>query len=157
MNGRTQDTWPPKPFVVPLPGIFPPRTHLILDAVRRVTLVLQQDREEHLTVISSSSLTPSATKLLVALVQTYPEPCSYDLLFAALYPSHTHSKARLWDQDLALRPIRRGMWNLAPALKPLGLLVVSVRKHGYVLTGTTPLRLPSTAEGPLLPSASGRE
>ena len=111
-----------------LDPILPACTRLVVDPSSHVALLLYVDAEVPLCVLHAVRLTPSASDLLLALLQAYPDHCPYRTLFAALYPMDP------WDRQLATRPIRRAVVTLSRALQHLGLAVIALRRRGYVLT-----------------------
>lgn len=129
----------PTTWVFTLPGILPECAQIHLDSQTRIASVLHLGQEGSAPLLSSCQLTPSSTKIFLALLQAYPQHCSHQTLFAALYPAIEEEDSCLSDQAWSLRPIRRALITLAPALRTFGLEAVSLRGRGYVLTPATPL------------------
>ncbi|HEU5378023.1 MAG TPA: helix-turn-helix domain-containing protein [Ktedonobacteraceae bacterium] len=117
--------------VFALPEILPERVRVVLDVNSRMALLLDLDGEETAPLLHSSQLTPSAARVFLALLQAYPQHCSYQALLAVLYPSSPEGSSSAWDRHV--RPIRRALVALAPVLRAFGLEVVSLRGHGYLL------------------------
>lgn len=116
-----------------LPQLLP-NSQLLLDIHVHMVFLFCIKRTAIWLLSPSYRLTPSAARVFLVLLQAYPDYCSYRSLFQALYPpgqeQHDH---HIWQKDLILRPIRRALLALAPALRGLGLRVVSLRGQGYVL------------------------
>ena len=99
--------------VFALPEILPERVRVVLDVNSRMALLLNLDGEETAPLLHSFQLTPSAARVFLALLQAYPQHCSYQALLAVLYPSSPESPSSAWDHHV--RPIRRALVALAPA------------------------------------------
>ncbi|HEU5374834.1 MAG TPA: hypothetical protein VFV38_05305 [Ktedonobacteraceae bacterium] len=119
--------------VFALPHLLPEHTHLLLDVPTRTLMVLHQREGVATPSLTARALTPSATRVVLALLQTAPHPCSYQTLFTALYPDALPPEQPAWLQEPSIRPIRRALATLAPALHAFGLAVVALRGHGYQL------------------------
>ncbi|HEU5379291.1 MAG TPA: hypothetical protein VFV38_28040 [Ktedonobacteraceae bacterium] len=117
--------------VFALPEILPERVRVVLDVNSRMALLLNLDGEETTPLLHSFQLTPSAARVFLALLQAYPQHCSYQALLAVLYPSSPESPSSVWDHYV--RPIRRALVALAPVLRAFGLEVVALRGRGYLL------------------------
>lgn len=117
--------------VFTLPEILPERVQVILDVNARMALLLKLCGEETDPLLYAFQLTPSAARVFLALLQAYPQHCSYPALLAALYPSSPENPSSAWDHHV--RPIRRALVALAPVLRAFGLDVIALRGHGYLL------------------------
>jgi DNA-binding response OmpR family regulator len=128
--------------VFALPEILPEGVRVVLDVDSHTALLLNLNGEETAPLLRSFQLTPSAARVFLALLQAYPQHCSYQNLLAVLYPSSPESPSSAWDYHV--RPIRRALVALAPVLRAFGLEVVALRRHGYLLasaphpSGTSP-------------------
>jgi hypothetical protein len=125
--------------VFTLPGILPADRRLLLDPEMHTAILLSLEGSDAVPIFSSFQLTPSATTIFLTLLQAYPQYCSYQSLFRSLYPS---TLARdegecVWEKDLAVPSVRRALKALLPALRSLGLQVISLRSQGYVLAALT--------------------
>jgi hypothetical protein len=117
-----------------LPELLPPHARLLLDTHTSSALLVHLENADLAASPRSFQLTPASTRVFLLLLTSYPIHCSYHSLFVALYPLDQQQEAsRIWQRDLALRPIRRAIVTLLPALRGLDLQVVSVRGQGYVL------------------------
>jgi hypothetical protein len=118
-----------------LPELLPASVRLLLDVQTSTALLFRLEGTEVAPFPHSFPLTPSSARVLFALLEAYPRYCSYRSLFALLYPlpSEQEEPGRWWQQELAVRPIRRALVTLLPLLRFLDLQVVSLRGQGYVL------------------------
>jgi hypothetical protein len=120
-------------FALP-PELLSADMRLLLDSCSNTVILLHLENADLAASHSSFQLTPSAMRVFLLLLQAYPAYCSYQSLFLALYPLAQEQEAnRIWQRDLALRPIRRALVALSPALRGLGLQAISLRGQGYVL------------------------
>jgi hypothetical protein len=121
-------------LVFTLPGILPEQIHFLLDQEARMAMLLSVDDIQSVPSLCSFQLTPSSTRVLLSLLQAYPGHCSHQELFDALFPLPQQDKyERAWDKNLAIRPIRRALAALTPALHAFSLQAISLRGRGYVL------------------------
>ncbi|HEU5380341.1 MAG TPA: hypothetical protein VFV38_33365 [Ktedonobacteraceae bacterium] len=134
--------------VFALPHLLPEHTHLLLDVPTRTLMVLYQREGAATPSLAARALTPSATRVVLALLQTAPHPCSHQTLFTALYPDALPPEQPAWLQETRIRPIRRALATLAPALHAFGLAVVALRGHGYQLASVAshPSCLPASPD-----------
>ena len=147
---------PPVPHdvqVFVLSEILPDHCCLVLDLFHRSVTVLRFEEAVLASSHACFSLTPSAARVLACMLRASPASCSYQALFAALYP--LGSDAGGWEPTLGLRPIRRALRALAPVLRQLGLQVVALRGQGYLLVGAP--RPEETGREPAIPSRRSTE
>lgn len=115
-------------------GLLPHDARLLLDTQTNTAILLRFEGRALASTHRSCQLTPSATRIFLCLLQAYPAFCSYRSLFLTLYPlPKARDGERLWQRELALRPIRRALVALLPALRSFGLQVVALRGQGYLL------------------------
>lgn len=78
---------------------------------------------------------PNGMRVLVPLLQAYPNYCPYEALLVALF-SLTLDEARQQlreIREIVLRSVRRAIGSLASGLRAFGLRVRSVRDTGYLV------------------------
>jgi len=121
--------------VFTLPEILPAHTRIVLDVQARLALLLTLNEGEATPLVRSFQLTPSATRVFLALLQAYPQHCPYQTLVSVLYPVALDTP--VWEPSV--RPIRRALRSLAPILRVFGLDVVALRGRGYLLVSATRL------------------
>lgn len=144
-----------------LPGILPPASCLLLDLRTRTAIHLHLEQGILAPLVGGCPLRPSASRVFLALLQAYPQYCSYQQLFTMLYASVEERHRPVWNPAIGLRPVRRALSSLSPALQYFGLAVIALRTHGYLLTSATPLTedfpearfLPVTNARPSLPGS----
>ncbi len=117
--------------VFALPGILPEQTWILLDAHARMVIFLKLNSGDSPPRVRAFQLPPSATRIFLALLNAYPQYCSYQTLLSALYPASQEETTPVWEHRV--RPIRRALVALAPVLQCFGLDVVALRGRGYVL------------------------
>jgi hypothetical protein len=136
LNAALALALPPAPSppaqVFSLSGIFPSTTRMWLDP--HIGLAFLWRDEPPAPVLLSCHLTPSGVRVLAVLLQAYPQSCSFEQLFEGLYATGGSESPGEWSPQVGLRPIRRAIWSLLPAMRAFGLAIVSVRKRGYLLT-----------------------
>ena len=135
-----------------LPGLLPPQTCLLLDLRTSTALLLHLDAAGTTPLVCAYRLKPSAARVFLALLQVYPRCCEYPHLFTMLYATVDEVHRPTWDPVIGLRPIRRALFALAPALRFFGLETVAMRKRGYVLAAASPAEAMGQE-----PSAQSRE
>lgn len=140
---------PPSPDraarVFALPEILPGGARVVLDVQSHVAFLLNVENTETTSLLHSFQLTPSAARVFLALLQAYPQHCSYQSLLTVLYPFSPEGPSSAW--ECHVRPVRRALVALTPALRAFGLEVVALRRHGYLLAPA-----PRLSETPLVAS-----
>lgn len=116
-----------------LPALLPEDARVLLDPSTCLMLVLRTRQEEMVGIELVAPLAPSAFRVLLALCQAAPHPCSYGTLFAALYPAQEGEPEPPWNPAVGLRPLRRALALLLPLLPACDLQVVALRGRGYML------------------------
>jgi biotin operon repressor len=111
---------------------------LLLDPETHTAIVLTIEGSDAVPMLRSFSLTPSATRVFLTLLQAYPHYSSFQSLFRSLYPSPPAQDGQelAWERALSVTPVRRALKALLPMLRSLGWQVVSLRGQGYVLART---------------------
>lgn len=104
------------------------QSSVLFDIRSRTALLLHQEGGDPVPLLP---LSPSASRVFLALLQAYPQYCSHQTLLAALYPAVQETPDLGWEQHV--RPIRRALHRLAPVLQAFGLEVVALRRRGYLL------------------------
>lgn len=120
---------------LPLDGLLPVNQTLVLNLSMRTAILLTSSPGGEAQVLSQQRFTPNGVRVLVPLLQAYPQHCSYEVLIASL-SSFTLAEARQQLRDsweMAMRPVRRAIGGLMAVLRALGLHVRSVRGAGYLL------------------------
>jgi hypothetical protein len=124
---------------LPLDGLLPVNQTLVVNLSMRTAILLASSAEGEAQVFSQQHFTPNGMRVLVPLLQAYPQHCPYEALIASLY-SFTLPEARQLLRDsweIAMRPVRRAISGIMAGLRALGLSVRSLRGAGYVLEALT--------------------
>ena len=81
------------------------------------------------------NISPSAIRLLIPLLQAYPNYCPYEVLLAQLYPISVEVVRRQLQEarEPTMRPLRRAISTLNADLHDFGLQMTSIHSRGYVL------------------------
>ena len=115
-----------------LPEVLPAHRRIVLNVHAHVAVLLELDGENPAPLVRSFPLSPSASRIFLALLQAYPRHCPYSTLFLALYPASQGVASERWEQYV--RPIRRALRYLTPVMRSFGLQVIALRGHGYLLS-----------------------
>lgn len=115
-----------------LPGLLPPESLFYLDQGSNV-VALFQHQEPMPKLLSIRQLTDIEFDLLVPLVRAYPAICPYQVLYQAVLP-RSFSPQQV---EAVVRPVRRAIGALQPALLTFGIRIVPLRNHGYFLRQLT--------------------
>ncbi len=123
------------PIVFAHASLLPAGRRLLLDPEKRTVVLLSLEEEGEVPSFHTFRLPPTATPILLALLQRYPHHCTHRELFHVLYPHGRNLDERVWEQerDLAIPLIRRALKSLLPTLRGCGLQALSLRGQGYVL------------------------
>ncbi len=123
------------PIVFAHASLLPAGRRLLLDPKMRMVVLLSLEEEGEVPSFRTFRLPPTATPILLALLQRYPHQCTHRELFHVLYPHGRTLDEHAWEQerDLAIPLIRRALKSLLPTLRGCGLQALSLRGQGYVL------------------------
>jgi len=121
--------------------VLPTNRMLLADYSARTLMLVDTDKAFPETIIALDSFKTHEWRVLLLLLETYPQGVAYALLLAAL---HSHSpaygrqqlKAARQDEQLRelLRPLRDTMTSLRRRLEPFGLSIAVQYGKGYVIT-----------------------
>jgi len=125
---------------LPLAGLLPPDQKLVINPSIRTATLFSYTPDGEAQIVAQQQFSPNGMRVLVPLLQAYPNYCPYEVLLVALF-SLTVDEARLQlheIREIALRSIRRAIGSLATGLRALGLRVRSVRSTGYLVEPLSP-------------------
>ena len=94
-----------------LPGLLPKNHTLILNPAKR-TVILQNDEPDAETrSVTEHKFPPNAMRILITLLQAYPNYCRYEVLLAQLYPISVEECRRQLQEarETTMRPLRRAL------------------------------------------------
>jgi hypothetical protein len=120
---------------LPLAGLLPPAQKLVINPSIRTATLFSYSPEGEAQIVAQQQFSPNGMRVLVPLLQAYPNYCPYEALLTALF-SLTLDEARRQlreIRDIALRSVRRAIGSLASGLRAFGLRVRSVRSTGYLV------------------------
>ena len=124
-NGHHQPEGQPGSLLhLPLAGLLPDNQKLVINP-----------SPGEADVVTVQQFSPNGMRVLIPLLQAYPNYCPYETLLVALF-SLTLDEARRQlreIREIALRSVRRAIGSLATVLRAFGLRVRSVRSTGYLV------------------------
>ena|GEM_PF-1309600 len=118
-----------------LAGLLPSDQKLVINPSARTAILFVQTSQGGASVVTLQQFSPNGMRVLVPLLQAYPNYCTYETLLANLFPL-TFDEARRQlrkIREIALRSVRRAIGSLATGLRAFGLRVRSVRSTGYLV------------------------
>ena len=118
-----------------LPGLLPENHMLVLNTAKRIVILLYDEPEGGARSVKEQLFPPSGMRVLIPLLQAYPNYCPYEVLLAHLYPiSVEEGRKQLQEaHETTMRPVRRAIGSIMDGLHAFGLRVCSIRSVGYVL------------------------
>src|SRR5260370_40033201 len=130
-----QEDQPGSLLHLPLAGLLPDNQKLVINPAARTAILFAQTSSGEADVVTVQQFSPNGMRVLIPLLQAYPNYCPYETLLVALF-SLTIDEARLQLREIrkiVLRSIRRAIGSLASGLRAFGLRVRSVRDTGYLV------------------------
>jgi len=118
-----------------LTDLLPPDQKLVINPSARTAILFAQTSQGEASVVTLQQFSPNGMRVLVPLLQAYPNYCTYETLLMSLF-SLTFDEARRQlreIREIALRSVRRAIGSLASGLRAFGLRVQSVRGTGYFI------------------------
>ena len=118
-----------------LPGLLPENHILVLNPEERIVVLLHNKPDGETRSVGEHTFPPSAMRLLITLLQAYPNYCPYEVLLAQLYPISVEEGRKQLQKarEPTMRPLRRAIGSITAALQPFGLRVGSLHGVGFVL------------------------
>ncbi len=117
-----------------LPGLLPDDPTLMVNPTIGTAILLCNEVSGRARVVTQQ-FSPNGIRVLIPLLQAYPDYCPYDVLLASLFPlSLEEGRKHLQEAWAAtIRPVRRAIGSIMPGLAAFGLKAYSLRGLGYVL------------------------
>ena len=135
-NGHdSQEGQPDALLHLSLTGLLPPDQQLVINPLIRTATLFSYTSQGDARIVAQQQFSPNGMRVLIPLLEAYPNYCPYEALLAALF-SLTVEEARSQLREIkevALRSVRRAVGTLSTALHAFGLRVQSVRSTGYLL------------------------
>jgi hypothetical protein len=118
-----------------LAGLLPEHHTLVLNPAKRIVILLYNKPDGEASIVTEHKFSPSSMRVLIPLLQSYPNYCPYEVLLAHLYPiSVEDGRTQLQEaREPTMRPLRRAIGTIMAALHPFRLRVCSIRSVGFVL------------------------
>jgi hypothetical protein len=118
-----------------LSPLLPANHILVLNPAMHTATLLDSDRGGEVHIAQQQHFSPNGMGVLVPLLQAYPHYCPYEVLLTNLCPlSLEECREQLREaSEMALRPVRRAVSSILPALRSFGLQVRSLRGAGYLI------------------------
>ncbi len=94
-----------------LPGLLPENHMLVLNTAKRIVILLSDEPEGGARSVKEQLFPPSGMRVLLPLLQAYPNYCPYEVLLAHLYPiSVEEGRKQLQEaHETTMRPVRRAI------------------------------------------------
>src|SRR2546430_4031359 len=130
-----------------LPQVLPEGHVLVLNThpYSLSTFVLTQLKAEVYGLVAQEVLTELEMYVLVALLESYPHYCPYEVLRAAITDeilSHArttvHRAVEHKTLDRSMKPIRNILTRCRSKLRTFGIDIRSIHAEGYILTALRP-------------------
>ena len=120
---------------LPLAGLLPPDQKLVINPSIRTATLFSDTPEGEAQIVAQQQFSPNGMRVLVPLLQAYPNYCPYEALLTALFSLTLDAARRQLREirEIALRSVRRAIGSLASGLRAFGLRVRSVRSTGYLI------------------------
>ncbi len=117
-----------------LPGLLPDDSTLMVNPAKRTVILLYNEAGGRARVVTQQ-FSPNGMRILVPLLQAYPDYCPYDVLLTSLFPLSLEEGRKHLQEGWAatIRPVRRAIGSVMAGLGVFGLKAYSVRGLGYVL------------------------
>jgi hypothetical protein len=135
-NGHHQPEDQPGSLLhLPLAGLLPDNQKLVINPTARTAILFAQTSPGEADVVTVQQFSPNGMRVLIPLLQAYPNYCPYETLLAHLFSlSLDEARRQLREiRKIVLRSVRRAIGSLATALGAFGLRVRSVRDTGYLV------------------------
>ena len=135
-NGHEyQERQPEALLHLSLSGLLPADQKLVINPLIRTATLFSYTPEGEARIVAQQQFSPNGMRVLIPLLQAYPNYCPYEALLAALFSlSLDDARRQLREiKEVALRSVRRAVGSLSSGLRAFGLRVQSVRSTGYLV------------------------
>ena len=122
------------------------QTLVVNPSIRTVTLI-SSSVDGEAEIIAQQQFSPNGMRVLIPLLQAYPDYCPYEVLLASLC-SFSLDEARRQLQNMwviAIRQVRRAINSLKAGLAALGLRVRTILHAGYLVEALSKKRPTNTS------------
>ena len=135
-NDHTDHTGNPEELLhLTLDGLLPPDHTLIVNPAMRSATLLSHAPDDDAHIVAQQHFSPNGMRVLIPLLQAYPQYCPYEVLLARLFLLTPDDARRQLQEawDMAIRPVRRAIGGLVAGLRAIGLRVRNIRGAGYLV------------------------
>ncbi len=117
-----------------LPGLLPDDRTLVVNPATRTVILFSNEAAGRARIVTQQ-FSPNGMRVLVPLLQAYPDYCPYDVMLTGLFPlSLEEGRKHLQEAWAAtIRPVRRAIGSIMAGLAAFGLKAYSLRGLGYIL------------------------
>jgi hypothetical protein len=118
-----------------LPGLLRDNQILVVNLAMRTATLLPNEAGSEARIVTQYQFSPNGMRILLLLLQAYPDYCSYEALLASLFPlSLEAARQQLQEEwEVSIRPVRAAIASIMIGLPSFGLRVYSLRGLGYIL------------------------
>jgi hypothetical protein len=118
-----------------LPGLLQDNHTLVLNPARRTVSLLNTEVGGGARMVTQEQFSPNGMRVLLSLLQAYPDYCPYEVLLTSLFPlSLEAAHMQLQEEwEVSIRPVRAAIASIGSGLRSFGLSVYSLRGLGYIL------------------------
>jgi hypothetical protein len=118
-----------------LPGLLRDNPTLVVNLAMRTATLLSHEAGGEARIVTQYQFSPNGMRILLLLLQAYPDYCSYESLLASLFPlSLEAARQQLQEEwEVSIRPVRAAIASIGIGLPSFGLRVYSLRGLGYIL------------------------
>jgi hypothetical protein len=118
-----------------LPELLPANHTLVVNPAKRIVILFYEEPGDGVRSVREQVFTPSAMRILIPLLQAYPNYCTYEILLTHLYPMPVEEVRKQLQaaRETTMRPLRRAISTMKADLHPFGLQVTSLRNMAYIL------------------------
>ncbi len=117
-----------------LPRLLPDDSTLVVNPAMGTVILFSNEAGGRARIVTQQ-FSPNGIRVLVPLLQAYPDYCPYDVLLTSLFPlSLEEGRKHLQEAWAAtIRPVRRAIGSIMAGLEAFGLKPYSLRGLGYIL------------------------
>jgi hypothetical protein len=118
-----------------LQGLLPADHILALKPSKYTASLLTYEAGAGPRQLNLFQFSPNGMRVLIPLLQAYPDHCSHDVLLASLFDISLETCHELMQESRqpTMRPLRRAISSIRDGLREFGLTVWPVRGEGYML------------------------
>ncbi len=118
-----------------LPGLLRGNHTLVVNLAMRTATLLYNEAGGEARIVTQYQFSPNGMRILLLLLQAYPDYCPYEALLASLFPlSLEAARQQLQEEwEVSIRPVRAAIASIVIGLRSFGLSVYSLRGLGYIL------------------------